>query len=421
MGKDLKGKELGEGITQRKNGSYCGRYVNRFGDRKSIYDKDLRVVKKKLNEARYENDNGLNIIDESCTLDMWFLKWMSIYKADVIRENTKRHYTHIYKTHISPTLGQLPISQITKLQITALIGKLKKNGMGWETQNKVRIMLNDMFNKALDDNFVRRNPAKGTRTASNKPKIERRVLTKEEQSLFFECASGTFYNNLFVVAVNTGLRPGELFALTSEDINFNDRTISVSKTLVYQKYLEEDSKNFHIEPPKTTQSNRKVPMNALCETALKRQFIQKKIISRKCPKHTEFPSVLFTTKYNTPLNSVLYSEAIDRIVEEINLMRDDMDKFEHFSGHTFRHTFATRCIESGVKPKTLQTYLGHSTLQMTMDLYVHITNDVKESEMLLLENELSKICVDAEYIDKLFEASQEPTSNVYNMDGVRLA
>ena len=54
---------------------------------------------------------------------------------------------------------------------------------------------------------------------------------------------------------------------------------------------------------------------------------------------------------------------------------------EKFSGHTFRHTFATRCIESGIQPKTLQKYLGHATLQMTMDLYVHVTEDFKREEI----------------------------------------
>lgn len=421
MGKDLKGKELGEGLSQRKNGSYCGRYNDRFGRRISIYDKDLRELKRKLADAIYENRNCMNIIDEKCTLDQWFYKWMRIYKDNVIRPNTKRHYSHIYYAHISPSIGLLPISQITKLQITALINKLIKSGYKWETQNKVRILLVDMFDRALEDNFVMRNPARGVRI-SNKPKVERRVLTLEEQSIFFECCAGTFYNNLYVVAVNTGLRPGELFALTWDNINLENKTITVTNTLVYQKYLDDKCKTFHLEDPKTKTSKREVPINSLCEAALKKQYVQKQVIRRRNVKQTEFPDLLFTTKFNTPLNSELYSESIDRILSEINLIRDNLEKIDSFSGHTFRHTFATRCIECGIRPKTLQSYLGHATLQMTMDLYVHTTSETKESEMKLLETGLEKLLSNnEEYIEERFVNEKEASSKIVSIGGVKMA
>ncbi len=123
---------------------------------------------------------------------MWFSKWMDVYKADIVRENTKRHYTHIYKAHISPSLGMLPLSQISKLQIQNLINGLKRKGFQWETQNKVRILLNDMFDRALEDDFVRRNPAKGVHTASNRPKKENRVLTVNEQAVFLNVRQERF-------------------------------------------------------------------------------------------------------------------------------------------------------------------------------------------------------------------------------------
>ncbi len=98
-------------------------------------------------------------------------------------------------------------------------------------------------------------------------------------------------------------------------------------------------------------------------------------------KESEFQDRLFITKYNTPINAQIAIDAINNIIKEINTMRDSLDQFEKFSFHTFRHTFATRCIESGINPKVVQEYLGHATLQMTMDLYVHITDDAKHSEI----------------------------------------
>lgn len=412
MGKDLKGKELGKGINQRKKGDYQARYIDRFGKRKSVYGRTLQEVKIKLAEAVADNERCLNVVDSNVTLNEWFEKWLLVYKSESIRRNSIKYYKHLYKKIIGPELGRLRISEISKLQIQGMINRAKKNGYEWETQNKIRIIMIDMFNRAMEDNFLVRNPAKGVRTASEKPDDERRVLSVEEQAYFFEAAAGTFYANLFVVAVNTGLRPGELFALTEDDIDFEKEQISVTKTLLYEKFDEDESKTFHIGPPKTKDSVRIVPMNQICKTALKRQIIQKRVIARRNVKTTEFPELLFTTRFNTPLNVTVYNDAINRIVAEINLMRDDLEAMEKFSGHTFRHTFATRCIEAGIKPKVLQSYLGHATLQMTMDLYVHTTDTHKHDEMTLLENELSKIEVTDAFIDKKYQANKDEENNV---------
>lgn len=114
----------------------------------------------------------------------------------------------------------------------------------------------------------------------------------------------------------------------------------------------------------------------------------KTVILHKSPykNNLAFPDLLFTTKYGTPLNSVLYSAAIHSIIAEINLTRDSLEEIEKFSGHTFRHTFATRCFETGIQPKTVQTYLGHSSLSMTMDLYTSVMQQKKSDDIKLLEN-----------------------------------
>ena len=400
MGKDLNGKELGTGISQRKNGMYQARYVDRFGNRKTIYDKNLRELKNKLNTGVYEDKKQINIVDEKTTLDEWYKKWIDIHKYNVIRINTKCHYDSVYRKHISPTLGSIPISQITQLQIKGVIKKLHKANYGYETQNRVRIMLLDMFDKAMIDNFVLRNPCKGLRIQKDR-NFERRVLTRDEQMDFYECCKGTFYDNLFVVAVNTGLRPGELCGLKWSDINFNKMEISVERTLLYQKLDGDEQKTFHFDPPKTKTSRRKVPINKQCEVALKKQYLQSNVVkSRLYSKPLKgFEDLLFTTKFSTPINSQIYLEAIKRIIDEINLMKDDLEQMEPFSAHTFRHTFATRCFESGIQPKTVQKYLGHATLQMTMDLYTHVLDEQSKDDMIKLSNELEKL----EYSDDRVE------------------
>lgn len=93
MGKDLKGKELGTGLRQKSNGVYSARYVDRFGNRKEIYDRSLAELKRKLNTALYDDANGNNVEDNSITLSQWFKSWIEIHKYKVIRNNTKMYYT----------------------------------------------------------------------------------------------------------------------------------------------------------------------------------------------------------------------------------------------------------------------------------------------------------------------------------------
>lgn len=101
--------------------------------------------------------------------------------------------------------------------------------------------------------------------------------------------------------------------------------------------------------------------------------------------------MLFTTKFNTPLNSQIILDAIEKIVNEVNMTRDYTEELEMFSCHCFRHTFATRCFEAGIKPKTVQKYLGHATLQMTMDLYTSVLQEHMSSEKDKLDDIFEKI------------------------------
>lgn len=371
MGKDLKGKELGVGLSQRKDGVYQARYTDRWGRRKTIYGKSIRELRKELSIAISENETFTSV-REKVTLDEWFKQWMEVYKEKSIRPNTKREYTYIYEKNISPYIGGRYLNSLIKTDVQRLIDTAYDLGYQYERQNKIKIILRDMLQRAFEDHLVSGNPVSGIKLRSDKT-IKAKALSLEEQNIFFEYCRNTFYDNLFNVAVNTGLRPGELFALQLSDIDMENGYIDVNKTLVYQKYLTDTRKTFHIEPPKTKQSYRKVPINSVCRMYLERQFELKKIVSEKRPKQQN--DYLFVTKFNTPLNSVIYSDAIKAVIRQINLMRSKEDSFPIFSGHTFRHTFATRCFENGIEPKVVQSYLGHASLKMTMDLYTHVTDD----------------------------------------------
>ena len=387
MGKDLKGKELGIGITQRKDGLYQARYKDRFGKNKTIYNARLGDIRKELAIAIADNQNFTSVSD-NITLDAWFNRWVEVYKKKSVRPNTLREYTQIYNKNISPYLGNRNINSLVKSDIQILIDRAADNNYKYERQNKIKMILADMFARAMEDNLMIRNPAKGVKLRADK-EIKAFALSREQQEEFFDACKGTFYDNLYNVAINTGLRPGELFALTADDIDLGGGYISVTKTLVYQKYLDDDCKTFHIESPKTRQSYRKVPINSECRKYLENQFELKRIVKSKRPKQQN--DYLFVTKFNTPLNSVIYSDSIRSVVRRINDTRDSDNEFPFFGGHTFRHTFATRCFEAGVQPKVIQSYLGHASLKMTMDLYTHITDEKASSDIERIVCEKNKV------------------------------
>jgi len=417
MGKDLKGRELGSGFYQRQNGKYCARYNNIYGKRVTLYHDDLKELKKLYNAKIYEMEHHLNQIDENITVDEWYEKWMMVYKKNAVRESTLRLYKDVYRRMISPTLGKMKLCSVRKIHVQDLINELhEKKNYSWQVLDKVKRILNDMYGRAIEDDLAIKNPTKGVRIPTEKSDGYH-VLSKDEQALFFETAAGTFYDNLFNVAVNTGLRPGELFALTRDDLDMKKKVIQVKKTLLYAKFEGEDHKMFRIGPPKTKSSVREVPINSICEKYLFRQFTLKNMVSRRFPKNDEFADLLFVTKLNTPLNVQIFNDAIRRILEIRNEMLDEFEKVPVFGGHTFRHTFATRCLEAGVKPKTIQSYLGHATLDMTMNLYVHTTDIFKKEEIELLEQNINLLNA-PEYIDHALQKAAN--DNILRMPSVNL-
>ena len=380
MGKDLNGKELGAGFTQRKNGSYTYRFKDRFGNRKSIYSVSISELRQKARDA-VSADYSHQTIEKELTLSTWFKQWLDEYKYE-IRDHSRVYYTQIFEKHIKPDLGTKRLQDVKQIDVQRLINRLTKNGYKHGTKHKVYFILLDMFNRAVQNDYAIKNPVTGIRIDKD-DYYERRVLTAEEQAIFFNAARGTFYEDLFIVAVETGLRSGELCGLKATDVDFDAHTLQVERTLLYAKLSTDSTKVFHYDPPKTDASKRCVKLSDRCEEALRRQIRRKTIVADRLKARPleGFEDVLFVTTVNTPLCDQLFCQAIDRIVDQINDSRPDYDRFERFSPHCFRHTFATRCLEAGVNVKVVQQQLGHASMKMTMDLYSHVTDEMRDEEL----------------------------------------
>lgn len=376
MGKSLNGKELGNGISQRKDGLYQARFINRFGKRQTIYAKTLNEVRHKLRTEQYNDEKAINVVDKNMTLDEWFDIWLNTCKKNC-RSSTKGSYITHYK-RIQEELGWRKLTSLNLIVMQEAFNKLKTDNA---RKNSKKILV-DMLNRAVDTDLLVKNVAKQINTViAKEEKKERRVLTIRETEFFLEQAKGTFYENLFILALETGLRVGELSALQWEDIDFKKKVIHVRHTLCY--FSKNGKYVFEMHDTKTNNGKRTIPLTAKAINSLKCQKLQKQeiILKGKTAKE-EFQNLVFVTKNNQPTQQFLINQCMQLVIQNINKAGID---FSPFTLHTLRHTFATRAIEYGMNPKILQKLLGHGTLQMTMGLYCHVTEDT-----LFLETEKFK-------------------------------
>lgn len=223
----------------------------------------------------------------------------------------------------------------------------------------------------------------------------KRVLTLEEQREILKYAKNRACEPLVRVALGTGMRAGEMLALTWDDIDFEHREINVNKTLVYVRDKNTGKYTFKNQTPKTKSGKRIIPMQSDVYHALRKQKFQ----MRQLQLHTKnwksvkgFENLVFVNKSGKPRQVVDFRNDLQRIEDAINKEREQKGQspIKHFYPHALRHTFATRCFESGIDAKTVQTWLGHASIAITLDLYTHVTDDKSRSDMDKLEQAYQK-------------------------------
>lgn len=369
MGKSLNGKELGKGISQRKeDGLYIARFTNRFGKRQVISDKTYNGVQKKLRDAVVADEKAINVVSTNMTLDEWYEKWMETCKKNC-RNNTKDTYARHYK-RVKEALGWRKLNKLNLVVMQDAINGLRTDN---ERKNSKKILV-DMLEKAVASDLITKNVAKQITTEITKEeKNPRRVLTVKETEIFLTEAESTFYYNLFVVALETGMRIGELSGLQWKDIDYKNKVVHVRHSMTY--FSKDGKYMFELHPTKTNKGLRDIPLTERAITALRKQYFVKQTINNSGKEPMEgFENLVFVTKNNRPTTQFLVSECIDGIIKRVHKNNPDL-VFEKFSPHTFRHTFATRWLEAGVPIKIVSAMLGHSQLQLTTDLYMHVTQD----------------------------------------------
>lgn len=376
MGKSLKGKELGQGISQRQDGTYQARFVNRFGKRQTIYAKKYKEVVQKLRDAQAEDEKKLNVVSKDMTLDEWFDIWLDTCKSNC-RNSSKESYRAQYK-RVKKQLGWRKLSTLNLIVMQQALNELCSD----TSRKMTKSVLVDMLNKAVDSGLLVQNTAKSLNTVvDQKEKDERRVLTKEETQWFLEEAKRSSYYYLFVIALETGMRIGELCGLKWEDVDFDNSVIYVNHTLAY--FIKDGKYVYEMHNTKTKAGKRKIPMTRTAAKILRYQKWNRQRMIAEKPCSEEYRDLVFSTRGNAPANRHVVLQSMKGVFKHIQKKHEN---FEPFTPHTFRHTFATRALENGMQIKTLSRILGHSRIEITLNLYCHVTDDTLFEEMLKMED-----------------------------------
>jgi integrase len=356
MGKSLKGKKLGTGITQRKDGLYQARFTNRFGKRQTIYASTLTEITRKLRDEQFYDDKQINVVDSTITLDEWFEKWISTCKKHC-RDTTKRTY-RIQYNRLRKNLGWRKLRSLNLVVIQDAFNELATDNMRCDCKS----LLVDILNRAVETDLLVKNVAVGVNPIiDNAEKEEKRILSDEEVQILLDTAKGGQLYPFFVLGLGTGMRMGEMLGLTWDCVDFENGIIKVEKTLCYLP--NEGVAQYEFHAPKTKAGKRNIPMTREVRDVLLEQKTWKERVAVHHNSRVGMENLVFCSKTNNPINEANVRGAIRYLVERINREHPDQN-FEPFTPHGVRHTFATKAIAKGMRPKTLQKLLGHNSLQM---------------------------------------------------------
>lgn len=366
MGKDLRGKELGEGIYQQPNGTYCARFVDRFGKRKSKRSKKLQEVRQWLADATYISEHSDIEQATSMIIDAWFEYWIDV-KRKTVRPNTVRNYTERYYKNIQKVLGKKLLTEVKPIHCQKVFTNMADEGYRTSTIYQTRIALFNMLEFAKENDVILSNPCKkSVKSDMGRPSQKKEALTIDIQKKFLEQAKGQSYENQYRFILQTGLRTGELVGLRWEDVDFKNKTVKIQRSMEYRYSVGE----WRVGEPKSKSGYRIIP---LTDEAVRILLAQKEKNKKIKIIPTEWSEYIFLCRKGKPVKNSTYDTALFKICEKAGINK--------FSMHVLRHTFATRCIEGGMMPKTLQKILGHSNIGITMNLYVHITEEEKQKEI----------------------------------------
>lgn len=332
---------------------------------KQFSGKTRAIVKNKLRDFKKSNDFVEKRLPSKYTVQSYFSIWLKEYQFNKLKPLSFDRLESTVVNHIYPHLGSLKLDQVTRDRVQTLINDLyKKKNFSYSSVKKVYVALNSCYNHALMDDVVIKNPCVGIVLPSptERTKLVTTLSLDEVERLKSEILKTTSevggYGYAFLLILNTGLRMSEALSLCWEDIDFNNKTISVQKSSILCKKRDADGNQTGgyerrvQNSTKTSNSNRIIPINRAAEEAL-----------LELQKNNMTPYVIVNSKQK-PVSPSNFERYFNSLLRKADIQNCGL--------HVLRHTFASLLFSKGVDVKVVSELLGHSTVKITYDTYVHL-------------------------------------------------
>jgi Site-specific recombinase XerD len=390
MGKDLKGKQLGVGLYQRKDGRYEARAkIN--GIEISLYNFNLKQLKQDFEDAKEKAVNNINKKRQQITLKEWFEEWFTKYKVPSIKSTSVFPMKNRFYNSFGKEIGNMRVADITNIDVQDVINKMMQEGKASSSMRDALGRMRDCMEAAKNNQIISINPCFEINVPWENKQVMRRFLSREEQNKFLAEVEFNWYKEMFYIMFLTGMRIGEVGGLKWSDVDYENKCININRSLSCQ--YEYGNKVMLLTTPKTHNSYRKIPFFGEAEEMYKSQKIKqdklKKELGGRFRSSGEFEDLVFTTSMGSPVLRYHAEKEINKIVDAINQreafesVKDQRSPilFEDMYPHAIRHTFCSRCFEVGMQPKVVQAIMGHQHYSTTIDIYTHVADSKYEEEI----------------------------------------
>lgn len=314
-------------------------------------------------QARLEYENGGVTYDpKNISVSDYFDEWIKLYVDVNLQLSTKKCYTNLINKQIKPRIGKYKLSAITSAIIQELLNDLHKQGKSSSYIKLNRIVMRTAFDYAVRPlGYIKENPVIHTKAPKGSPKPRvRTVVSKEIYQTILNRFEGTGFYLPIIIAYYTGMRLGEVYGLTWENIDFENNTIRVRKQL--KQYKNE----FYFSELKTESSKRDILVSEKLMKELAKALEQQQAERRGLgPAYKDTWDLVNAKRgggFYSP-NSFSYASRVIR--NELGI--------HNFDFHSLRHTHATMLIEAGANIKDVSVRLGHANIETTLQIYTHAT------------------------------------------------
>ena len=371
----------GEGsISRRKGGGWLAQYYAEMGGkrkRKTLYARTRAEAAAKLAKAIADRDGGFVIDAGKLTVGEYLDRWLSdglvpLVHARKMSHSTFVRYRGIVGKHLKPTLGHVKLKNLGRPQVRRLYSEKSKT-LSPRSVDYVHVTLQKALSQAMRDDLVPRNVAAGERPRSSRQRRadDVKALSSAQVRSLLHAACGSRNEALYVVAVHTGLRQGELLGLKWSDLELDAH----SPRLSVRRALKVTEEGLGFGPPKNSASRRSVPLSKTAATVLRAHRARQNEENLATPGWRD-GGLVFPNCVGGPTDhNNLYRREYKPLLEAAGL------EGLGFTFHALRHTFATELFHQGKRPKIIQSLLGHSSITQTMDTYSHLLEDVGDDEV----------------------------------------